>query len=176
MRRIFFVTSLILMLCRIAMAEEIKNYTLDISKVNYYMNTMNLSMIMCTFENKKTPMRLIYKYLAFILSIIYSSCESKDTVCINSICESYADGTPIELYYLLNDSVINVGNDTLIHGGFNFTIDANLDIAYYVSVNDSQNPSRGMLFAEKGTVNIAFDPTYHVSGTPHTISLRSFYI
>lgn len=69
------------------MAEEIKNYTLDISKVNYYMNTMNLSMIMCTFESfliKKTPMRLIYKYLAFILSIIYSSCES------------YADGTPIE--------------------------------------------------------------------------------
>lgn len=100
----------------------------------------------------------------------------KDTVCINSICESYADGTPIELYYLLNNSVINVGNDTLIHGGFNFTIDANLDIAYYVSVNDSQNPSRGMLFAEKGTVNIAFDPTYHVSGTPHTITLRSFYI
>ena len=34
MRRIFFVTSLILLLCRVAMAEEIKNYTLDISKVN----------------------------------------------------------------------------------------------------------------------------------------------
>ena len=39
MRRIFFVTALILLLCRGSMAEEIKNYTLDISKVNYYMNT-----------------------------------------------------------------------------------------------------------------------------------------
>lgn len=34
MKKIFFVTTLILMLCRVAMAEEIKNYTLDISKVN----------------------------------------------------------------------------------------------------------------------------------------------
>lgn len=32
------------------MAEEIKNYTLDFNKVNYYMNTMDLSMIMRTFE------------------------------------------------------------------------------------------------------------------------------
>lgn len=47
----FFVTSLILMLCCVAMAEKIKNYTLGISKVNYYMNTMNLPMIMCTFES-----------------------------------------------------------------------------------------------------------------------------
>lgn len=51
MRRICFIAALILLLCRVAMAEEIKNYTLDISKVNYYMNTMNLSMIMCTFES-----------------------------------------------------------------------------------------------------------------------------
>ena len=50
MRRICFIAALILLLCRVAMAEEIKNYTLDISKVNYYMNTMNLSMIMCTFD------------------------------------------------------------------------------------------------------------------------------
>lgn len=111
-------------------------------------------------------MRLIYKYLAFILSIIYSSCESRDTVCINGIYESYADGTPIELFYLQNDSVITVANDTLVHGGFNFTIDANPDMAYYVSINDTHNPSRGMFFAEKGKVNIAFDSTYHVSGTP----------
>lgn len=34
MRRIFFVATFILLLCRVAMAEEIKNYTLDISKVN----------------------------------------------------------------------------------------------------------------------------------------------
>ena len=111
-------------------------------------------------------MRLIYKHLAFFFSIITVSCENRNMACINGICENHADGTPIELYYLQNDSTITVGNDTLIHGGFNFTIEANPDMAYYISVNDTHNPSRGMFFAEKGTVSIAFDSTYHVSGTP----------
>lgn len=111
-------------------------------------------------------MRSIYLHLAIYFGVVCTSCENHDLVCINGICKSYSDGTPIELFYLQNDSVITVANDTLIHGGFNFTIDANSDMAYYVSVNDTQNPSRGMFFAEKGIVNVTFDSTYNVSGTP----------
>ena len=47
MRRIFFVTSLILLLCRVAMAEEIKNYTLDISKVNQEASNLHVE---CSFS------------------------------------------------------------------------------------------------------------------------------
>lgn len=112
-------------------------------------------------------MRLINLHFVLFFSIICISCENHKSVCINGACDNYADGTSIELYYLQNDSVITVANDTLIHGGFNFTIDdANSDMAYYISVNDTQNPLRGMFFVEKGTVNIVFDSTYHVSGTP----------
>ncbi len=111
-------------------------------------------------------MRLIYKCLAFFLGLFCISCENRDTIYINGICGNCTDGTPIKLYYLQNDSVITLGNDSLIHGRFNFTVEANPDMAYYIFVNDTLNPSRGMFFAEKGKVNIAFDSTYHVSGTP----------
>ena len=111
-------------------------------------------------------MKSIYLHFALFFSIISTSCANHDSVCINGASEHHPDGTPIELYYLQNDSVITVANDTLVHGGFNFTIDANPDMAYYVSINDTHNPSRGMFFAERGKVNIAFDSTYHVSGTP----------
>lgn len=47
MRRIFFVTSLILLLCQFAMAEEIKNYTLDISKVNQEASNLHVK---CSFS------------------------------------------------------------------------------------------------------------------------------
>lgn len=47
MRRIFFVTALILLLCRVAMAEEIKNYTLDISKVNQEASNLHVK---CSFS------------------------------------------------------------------------------------------------------------------------------
>ena len=111
-------------------------------------------------------MKSIYLHFALFFSIILTSCTNHESVCVNGTSEHHPDGTPIELYYLQNDSVITVANDSLVHSKFNFTIDANPNIAYYISVNDSQNPSRGMFFAEKGTVNIAFDSTYHVSGTP----------
>ena len=111
-------------------------------------------------------MKSIYLHFALFFSIISTSCSSHESVCVNGISENHPDGIPIELNYLQNDSVITVANDTLVHGGFNFTIDANPDMAYYVSINDTHNPSRGMFFAEKGKVNIAFDSTYHVSGTP----------
>lgn len=110
-------------------------------------------------------LKCILLAISFI-GAISTGCENRNMVCINGICDNYADGIPIELYYLQNDSAITVGRDTLIHGRFNFTIKSNPDMAYYISVNDTQNPSRGMFFAEKGTVNIAFDSTYHVSGTP----------
>ena len=111
-------------------------------------------------------MKPVYLHLALFLVTICAGCENRESVCVNGTSGHHPDGTPIELYYLQNDSVITVANDSLVHGKFNFTIDANPNIAYYISVNDSQNPSRGMFFAEKGTVNIAFDSTYHVSGTP----------
>ena len=111
-------------------------------------------------------MKSIYLHFVLFLSIISISCANHESVCVNGTSEHHPDGTPIELYYIQNDSVITVANDTLVHGGFNFTIDANPDMAYYVSINDTHNPSRGMFFAEKGKVNIAFDSTYHVSGTP----------
>ena len=111
-------------------------------------------------------MKSIYLHFALFFSIILTSCTNHVSVCVNGTSEHHPDGTPIELYYLQNDSVITVANDSLVHSKFNFIIDANPNIAYYISVNDSQNPSRGMFFAEKGTVNIAFDSTYHVSGTP----------
>lgn len=111
-------------------------------------------------------MNSIYLHFALFLSIISTSCANHESVCVNGTCEHHPDGTPIELYYIQNDSVITVANDTLVHGGFNFIIDANPDMAYYVSINDTHNPSRGIFFAEKGKVNIAFDSTYHVSGTP----------
>lgn len=48
MRRIFFVTSLVLMLCCVAMAEKkIKNYTLDISKVNQEASNFHIK---CSFS------------------------------------------------------------------------------------------------------------------------------
>lgn len=111
-------------------------------------------------------MKSIYLHFALFLSIISTSCANHESVCVNGTSENHPDGIPIEQYYLQNDSVITVANDTLVHGGFNFTIDANPDMAYYVSSNDTHNPSKGMFFAEKGTVNIEFDSTYHVSGTP----------
>ena len=46
MRRIFFVTTLILILCRVVVAEEIKNYTLDISKVNQEASNLHVK---CSF-------------------------------------------------------------------------------------------------------------------------------
>ena len=52
------------------------------------------------------------------------------------------------------------------HGKFNFSIEPNFEVAYYLSVNDTLNPLKGMFFAEKGTVKIAFDSVYHVTGTP----------
>lgn len=111
-------------------------------------------------------MKSIYIHCALILGIISTSCVNNESVCVYGTSEHHPDGTPIELYYLQNDSAITVANETLVHGNFNFTIDANSDMVYYVSINDTHNPSRGMFFAEKGTVNIAFDSTYHVSGTP----------
>ena len=47
MRRIFFVATFILLLCRVAMAEEIKNYTLDISKVNQEASNLHVK---CSFS------------------------------------------------------------------------------------------------------------------------------
>ena len=47
MKIIIFVTTLILMLCRVAMAEEIKNYTLDISKVNQEASNLHIK---CSFS------------------------------------------------------------------------------------------------------------------------------
>lgn len=111
-------------------------------------------------------MRPIHLYFVLFFSLICTSCENHKSVCINGFCDNYTDGTPIELYYIQNDSAITVGNDTLIRGKFNFNIEANPDMAYYISVNDIHNPSKGMFFSEKGTVNITFDSTYHVSGTP----------
>lgn len=94
-------------------------------------------------------MKSIYLHFALFFSIISTSCANHESVCVNGTSEHHPDGTPIELYYLQNDSVITVANDSLVHGKFNFTIDANPNMAYYISVNDSQNPSRGMFFAEK---------------------------
>lgn len=53
MGRTIFVTTLILMLCRVAMAEEIKNYTLDISKVNQ--ETSNLQVKCFTLAVRIVP-------------------------------------------------------------------------------------------------------------------------
>lgn len=111
-------------------------------------------------------MKPAYLHFALFLGIICTSCKDSNPVCINGTCENYTDGTPIELYYIQNDSIITIGKDSLIHGGFNFTMKANSDKAFYISINDTHNPSKGMFFAEKGTVNIKFDSTYHVSGTP----------
>ena len=47
MRRICFIAALILLLCRVAMAEEIKNYTLDISKVNQEASNLHVK---CSFS------------------------------------------------------------------------------------------------------------------------------
>lgn len=47
MRKTIFVTTLILMLCRIAMAEEIKNYILDISKMNQEASNLHVK---CSFS------------------------------------------------------------------------------------------------------------------------------
>lgn len=93
-------------------------------------------------------LKCILLAISFI-GAISTGYENRNMVCINGICDNYADGIPIELYYLQNDSAITVGRDTLIHGRFNFTIKSNPDMAYYISVNDTQNPSRGMFFAEK---------------------------
>lgn len=99
-------------------------------------------------------------------TIFMASCVNPKTVNIEGVCSNCMDGTPIELYYLQNDSVINVASDTLLHGKFNFSIEPNIEVAYYLSVNDTLNPLKGMFFAEKGTVKIAFDSVYHVTGTP----------
>lgn len=99
-------------------------------------------------------------------TIFMASCVNPKTVNIEGVCSNCIDGTPIELYYLQNDSVINVASDTLLHGKFNFSIEPNIEVAYYLSVNDTLNPLKGMFFAEKGTVKIAFDSVYHVTGTP----------
>lgn len=116
--------------------------------------------------NKISTMRRIYLYIALFFGITYTSCENRKFVSIKGSCENYTDGTPVELYYYKNDSIIIASNDTLSHGEFDFTIEDNPNMAYYVSVNDTLNPARGILFAEKGTVNIVFDSTYHISGTP----------
>lgn len=120
-------------------------------------------------------MKSINKYINILLVVITVGCKQSKLVEVSGICENYADGTPIELYYLQNDSVITIGKDTLAHSGFNFAIAANPDMAYYVFINDSHNPSRGMFFPEKGKVNIAFDSTYHVSGT-HMNDLYNTYL
>ena len=91
-------------------------------------------------------MKLKYIYLALYLGIISSSCKNRESVCINGICNNYTDGTLIELYYLQNDSVITIGYDTLLHGKFNFNLEENPEMAYYLSVNDTMNPMRGMFF------------------------------
>lgn len=111
-------------------------------------------------------MKSVNLYGVVIGTIIMASCVNPKTVNIEGVCSNCMDGTPIELYYLQNDSVINVASDTLLHGKFNFSIEPNIEVAYYLSVNDTLNPLKGMFFAEKGTVKIAFDSVYHVTGTP----------
>lgn len=46
MGRIIFVTALILMLCRVAMVEELKNYTLDISKVDQGASNLHVNVLL----------------------------------------------------------------------------------------------------------------------------------
>lgn len=111
-------------------------------------------------------MKSVNLYGVVIGTIIMASCVNHKMVNIEGVCSNCMDGTPIELYYLQNDSVINVASDTLLHGKFNFSIEPNFEVAYYLSVNDTLNPLKGMFFAEKGTVKIAFDSVYHVTGTP----------
>lgn len=111
-------------------------------------------------------MKFVNLYWAVVWAIIMAGCENRQVVNIEGVCQDCADGTPVELYYLQNDSAIIVGRDTLLHGKFNFSLEENPEMAYYLSVNDTLNPVGGMLFPEKGTVNIAFDSVYHVSGTP----------
>ena len=41
-----------------------------------------------------------------------ASCVNHKMVNIEGVCSNCMDGTPIELYYLQNDSVINVASDT----------------------------------------------------------------
>ncbi len=111
-------------------------------------------------------MKSVNLYWAVVWTIFMAGCENHKVVNIEGVCGNSSDGTPIELYCLQNDSVVTVGRDTLLHGKFNFSLEENPEMAYYLSVNDTLNPVRGMFFAEKGTVNIAFDSVYHVSGTP----------
>lgn len=111
-------------------------------------------------------MKFVNLYWAVVWAIIMAGCENRQVVNIEGVCQDCADGTPVELYYLQNDSAIIVGRDTLLHGKFNFSLEENPEMAYYLSVNDTLNPVGGMFFAEKGTVNIAFNSIYHVSGTP----------
>lgn len=111
-------------------------------------------------------MKSVNLYWAVVWTIIMAGCENHKVVNIEGVCGNSPDGTPIELYCLQNDSAIIVGRDTLLRGKFNFNLEENSEMAYYLSVNDTLNPVRGMLFPEKGTVKIAFDSAYHVSGTP----------
>jgi len=111
-------------------------------------------------------MKSVNLFWAVVWAIVTAGCENHQVVNIEGVCQDCADGTPVKLYYLQNDSVVTVGRDTLLHGKFNFSLEENPEKAYYLSVNDTLNPVRGMLFPEKGTVKIAFDSAFHVSGTP----------
>lgn len=79
-------------------------------------------------------MKSVNLYGVVIGTIIMASCVNHKVVNIEGVCNNCPDGTPIELYYLQNDSVINVGRDTLLHGKFNLSIKENLEVAYYLSV------------------------------------------
>lgn len=100
----------------------------------------------------------------FLFSLV--GCSKGNRVNVEGSCLGYQDGTFIELCCFHDDSLVVIQRDSLVDGCFCFDMDENHDKAYYVSIIDSVNPARGMFFAEKGTVNIAFDSTYHVSGTP----------
>lgn len=61
-------------------------------------------------------MKSVNLYGVVMGTIFMASCVNPKTVNIEGVCSNCMDGTPIELYYLQNDSVINVASDTLLSG------------------------------------------------------------
>ena len=104
--------------------------------------------------------------LSALLLFSLAGCSKVNRVNVEGSCPGHYDGTFIELCCIHDDSLVVIQRDSLVDGCFRFDMDESYDKAYYVSIIDSVNPAKGIFFAEKGTVKIVFDSTYHVSGTP----------